>query len=107
VAAVLAERWQDVLVEAPETAKNIVEELRRRGLGRAALVTNDVIEADALPPHPAIDGLAGMLFDLIGGEQAVPAPLRDILRPVVLVETLDVAIAAWRSRPENGARIVT
>ncbi len=103
VAAVLAERWQDVLVDAPERAVSIVGELRTRGLGRAAMVASKVIDGPSLPAHPAMDGVVGALAPMLGGDAEIPAPLRDVLRPVVLVESLDAAIAAWRTRPSNGA----
>lgn len=98
VAAVLADRWQDVLVSAPEGAVAIVDWLRRGDRGRVALVPEMPPRGEALPAHPPMPGVVGMLFELIGGEREVPGPLWEVLRPVVLVDSLGAALDAWRTQ---------
>ncbi len=97
VAAVLADRWQDVLVGRAEDAVGVIERLRTEKRGRAAMVTNGPPRGRDPAPHPAMPGIAGMLFPMIGGEGEVPGPLCELLRPVVLADTLDAAVAAWRA----------
>jgi chromosome segregation protein len=102
VAAVLAERWQDVLVDGPERAVSVVEWLRGGNRGRASFVPDGPARGAPVPPHPPMPGILGMLFEKIGGEREVPGPLCEVLRPVVLADTLAAAIEAWRARREDG-----
>ncbi len=98
VAAVLADRWQDVLVATVEDGIRLVEKLRNDKKGRAAAMPDGVFGArTAVADHPAMTGVRGMLFAMVGGEREVPDPLWDALRPVVLVDSLAAARDALRA----------
>jgi chromosome segregation protein len=101
VAAVLAERWQDVLVSSFEEGLRLVEKLRSDKKGRAAVVVETSPSASVtVPAHPAMEGVGGMLFERVGGEMEVPEAFWEALRPVVLVDSLTAALAARQSRPD-------
>jgi chromosome segregation protein len=96
VAAVLSDRWQDVLVASLEDGIRLVEKLRLDKRGRAALLPEDSHpRCTEVPEHPKREGVVGMLFAMVGGEREVPEGLWEPLRPVVLVESLQAARSAW------------
>jgi chromosome segregation protein len=98
VAAVLADRWQDVRVESPEVAANLAQWLRTQNKGRAAMAFGDDDDRDpSVPEHPGGDGIDGMLYPRLRAEGDVPAPVRALLAPVVLAKTLEHAVASWRA----------
>jgi chromosome segregation protein len=98
VAAVLADRWQDVRVSSPEVAASLAHWLRSHGRGRAAMASGDEdAQEPVVPEHPGGEGVEGMLYPRLRQEGDVPAPVRSVLAPVVLVATLEHAIAAWRA----------
>ncbi|MFO0646272.1 MAG: chromosome segregation protein SMC [Polyangiales bacterium] len=104
VAAVLADRWQDVLVASLDDGIRLVEKLRNDKKGRAAVMADGSRArlVDALAP--AARGRAGMLFAMVGGESEVPEALWDALRPVVLVDSLTAARDAWQSTSSSDVR---
>ncbi len=98
VAAVLADRWQDVRVERPEDAAELSRWLRAGSRGRAAMASGaDEGEEPAVDPHPGGEGIVGMLYPLLRAEADVPAPVRALLAPVVLARSLEDAVRAWRA----------
>ena len=97
VAAVLGDRWQDVLVASVDDGLRLVERLRADKRGRATIVADDPGGDDAeaeIPPRG--EGVRGLLVDLVGGEAEVPAVWRAAMRRAVLVESLAVARGLWR-----------
>ncbi|MFO0608732.1 MAG: chromosome segregation protein SMC [Polyangiales bacterium] len=103
VAAVLADRWQDVLVSSLDDGIRLVEKLRLDKRGRAALMAEGAhSRAGSVPDHAPMEGVAGMLFAMVGGEREVPEGLWEPLRAVVLVESLAAARGAWE-RTRAGA----
>ncbi|MFO0556913.1 MAG: chromosome segregation protein SMC [Polyangiales bacterium] len=98
VAAVLADRWQDVRVSSPETAATLAQWLRTQNKGRAAMAWGDDDERDpAVIEHPGGEGIDGMLYPRLRAEGDVPAPVRALLAPVVLARSLEDAVRSWRS----------
>jgi len=98
VAAVLADRWQDVRVASPETAATLAQWLRAQNKGRAAMAWGDDDECDpAVSEHPGGEGIEGMLYPRLRAEGDVPAPVRALLAPVVLARSLEDAVRSWRS----------
>jgi chromosome segregation protein len=98
VAAVLADRWQDVRVASPEVAASMARWLRAQNKGRAAMVWGDDDEREpAVIEHPGGEGIEGMLYPRLRAEGVVPAPVRALLAPVVLVRSLDDAVRSWRA----------
>ncbi len=112
VAAVLADRWQDVQVATMDDGVRLIERLRADKRGRAGVVA---ATATGLPPTvPAGEreratgvGVRGMLAELLGGEDDVPAALREALRGVVLVDSLAAAVAHWRAHGQRQYDYVT
>ncbi len=105
VAAVLADRWQDVLVSTLDDGIRLVERLRDQKKGRAAVMADGAHARGAeVPAHPEGTGVRGMLFAMVGGEREVPDALWDALRNVVLVDSLAAAHAAWRASRAGAAR---
>jgi chromosome segregation protein len=105
VAAVLADRWQDVLVSSIDDGIRLVEKLRLDKRGRAALQAEGATgHAAAVSDHEPMPGVVGMLFAMVGGEREVPEGLWEALRPVVLVESLPAAKSAWERTRAEGRR---
>ncbi|MDP3276077.1 MAG: chromosome segregation protein SMC [Deltaproteobacteria bacterium] len=97
VAAVLADRWQDVGVATADEAVSLVRWLRSENRGRAALtIEHEFAEETLSISHPGGDHIEGMLYPHLAAEGEVPTALRALLRPVVLVATLEAAVTAWR-----------
>ncbi len=105
VAAVLADRWQDVLVASIDDGIRLVEKLRNDKKGRAAVMADGSrARASSTPSHPPREGVRGMLFAMVGGESEVPEALWDALRPVVLVDSLSAARDAWQVMSSSDVR---
>jgi chromosome segregation protein len=105
VAAVLADRWQDVLVSSLDDGIRLVEKLRNDKRGRAALMADGTRGRSAtIADHPAGDGVVGMLFTMVGGEREVPDALWDAMRAVVLVESLTDARRQWERHRDGATR---
>ena len=105
VAAVLADRWQDVAVRTLDDGIRLVERLRSDKKGRAAVVADGArAEGSPVPAHPPREGVRGMLFAMVGGEREAPEALWDALRPVVLVDSLVAAHEAWKAMRHDAAR---
>ncbi len=105
VAAVLADRWQDVLVASIDDGIRLVEKLRNDKKGRAAVMADGSrARASSTPSHPPREGVRGMLFAMVGGESEVPEALWDALRPVVLVDSLTAARDAWQAMSSSDVR---
>lgn len=113
VAAVLADRWQDVLVGDLDAGVRLLEKLRADKRGRATVVAAvQAGEATALAraeaPPPEGEGVVGLLYELAGGDASIDPFFAESLAAVVLVETLSDAVRCWRAQGEGGRwRFVT
>ncbi|MBL8680967.1 MAG: chromosome segregation protein SMC [Myxococcales bacterium] len=98
VAAVLADRWQDVRVASPAAAASLAKWLREQNRGRAAMASGDDDDRDpVVHEHPGGEGIEGMLYPRLRAEGDVPAPVRALLAPVVLATSLEHAVRAFRA----------
>ena len=98
VAAVLGDRWQDVLVASLDDGLRLVEKLRADKRGRATVLLDEGGDDGPVRASvPAGEGVHGALIALVGGEGEVPAAWRGAMRRAVLVDSLAVARALWRA----------
>jgi chromosome segregation protein len=112
--AALGERMRAWLVDAPTDARDGVAFLKRQGLGRGAFVPARPRGAGGAPSWwSAVSGQSGVVgraVELVKTVKGSPEALACLLGHVVIVETLDAALALWERKlasAADGAILVT
>jgi chromosome segregation protein len=104
IEAILGERMRAWLVESPATAREAIEFLKQKGLGRGAFVPVRPRWSSQSGPGrcdrwwPALQveaGVVGKALDLVRASGEAQDALGCLLGAVVIVESLEVAIDLW------------
>lgn len=114
VDAVLGERGRAWLVENPSRARQALELLDEKRLGRGSFIPMQPRWAwssgDARDHVKAGAGVLGWALDVVPAREGAEHALRCLFEDVLLVESLDVALRVWEQgmgEAGRGVRIVT
>jgi chromosome segregation protein len=99
VAAALGAAADAVAVASPDDAAAALARLKADDAGRAGLVIASGAGAPS-PGRPSLDGEAVWAADLVTGPAALQATLAGLLADVVVVPSLEQAVAVVRARPD-------
>ena len=107
--AVLGDRLGALLVQSQEEAVAAIGFLRQRGEGKATMVPHDArpTRPGDRPPRPDEEatalGVRGRLLDLVQSKPGFGGVLDALLGPVLVLDTLEHALAYYRTASEDGS----
>ena len=107
---VLGAAQQHIVTEDEETAKECIEYLRERGMGRATFLPMTTIKPRLLTPQErevlSLPGCLGVASDLVTCDSAYRGIVENLLGRTVVAEDLESGIPIMR-RGDHGFRLVT
>ena len=97
VEAVLADKLQYVIVESADDGRQAVEYLRQKARGRSSFIPIKELKVNEPMTSPNFP----LLLDFVSVPEKYDFPLNVLLGHVVLTETLEEAIAAWKNNGKD------
>jgi len=102
--AALGNALNDIITPTEADAKHAINWLKQNHAGRLTFLPLDLLEPAPLPEPPHQKGVIGRAYDLVSAEPEFAPAIQHLLGRVLIVETLDDAIALLRTLRQNRER---